>query len=122
MISECKTVPQRGCPRADEAVRADQSDGCAQGRESHCEYRDGEASQNVKLLDVAVAELGQITGQKPIVTRAKKSIANFKIAAACRSAAASLCVATGCTNFLDRLCNVVLPRVRDFRGLPAQRV
>ena len=39
----------------------------------------GEASQNVKLLDVAVAELGQITGQKPIVTRAKKSIANFKI-------------------------------------------
>ena len=78
----------------------------------------GEASQNVKLLDVAVAELGQITGQKPIVTRAKKSIANFKIR---RGMPIGCCVTLRgdrMYEFLDRLCNVVLPRVRDFRGLP----
>lgn len=77
----------------------------------------GEASQNIKLLDVAAAELGLITGQKPIITRAKKSIANFKI----RKGMAIGCAVTlrGDTmfEFLDRLCNVVLPRVRDFRGL-----
>ena len=78
----------------------------------------GEASQNVKLLDVAVTELGQITGQKPIVTRAKKSIANFKIR---RGMPIGCCVTLRgdrMYEFLDRLCNVVLPRVRDFRGLP----
>jgi large subunit ribosomal protein L5 len=79
----------------------------------------GEASQNVKLLDVAVVELGQITGQKPVVTRAKKSIANFKIR---KGMPIGCCVTLrGETmyEFMDRLCNVVLPRVRDFRGLPA---
>jgi large subunit ribosomal protein L5 len=79
----------------------------------------GEASQNVKLLDVAVVELGQITGQKPIVTRAKKSIANFKIR---KGMPIGCCVTLrGETmyEFMDRLCNVVLPRVRDFKGLPA---
>src|SRR6201981_2480453 len=78
----------------------------------------GEASQNVKLLDVAVIELGQIAGQKPIVTRAKKSIANFKIR---RGMPIGCCVTLRgdrMYEFLDRLCNVVLPRVRDFRGLP----
>jgi large subunit ribosomal protein L5 len=78
----------------------------------------GEASQNVKLLDVAVVELGQIAGQKPIVTRAKKSIANFKIR---RGMPIGCCVTLRgdrMYEFLDRLCNVVLPRVRDFRGLP----
>ena len=78
----------------------------------------GEASQNVKLLDVAVVELGQITGQKPVVTRAKKSIANFKIR---RGMPIGCCVTLRgdrMYEFLDRLCNVVLPRVRDFRGLP----
>ena len=78
----------------------------------------GEASQNVKLLDVAVIELGQITGQKPVVTRAKKSIANFKIR---RGMPIGCCVTLRgdrMYEFLDRLCNVVLPRVRDFRGLP----
>jgi large subunit ribosomal protein L5 len=75
----------------------------------------GEASQNVKLLDVAVAELGQIAGQKPIITRAKKSIANFKIR---RGMPIGCCVTLRgdrMYEFLDRLCNVVLPRVRDFR-------
>jgi large subunit ribosomal protein L5 len=78
----------------------------------------GEASQNVKLLDVAVQELGQIAGQKPVVTRAKKSIANFKI----RKGMPIGCMVTlrgeRMYEFLDRLAAVVLPRVRDFKGLP----
>ena len=67
----------------------------------------GEASANVKLLDTAVQELGQIAGQKPVITRAKKSIA---------------CMVTlrgeRMYEFLDRLSAIVLPRVRDFKGLP----
>ena len=78
----------------------------------------GEASQNVKLLDVAAIELGQIAGQRAVVTRAKKSIANFKI----RNGMPIGCCVTlrgdRMYEFLDRLCNVVLPRVRDFKGLP----
>jgi large subunit ribosomal protein L5 len=78
----------------------------------------GEASQNVKLLDTAAAELGQIAGQKPVITRAKKSIANFKI----RKGMAIGCMVTlrgeRMYEFLDRLTSVVLPRVRDFKGLP----
>ncbi len=78
----------------------------------------GEASQNVKLLDVATLELGQITGQKPVITRAKKSIANFKI----RKGMPIGCMVTlrgeKMFEFLDRLTAVVLPRVRDFKGLP----
>ena len=78
----------------------------------------GEASQNVKLLDVAAQELGLIAGQRPVITRAKKSIANFKI----RKGMPIGCCVTLRGNqmyeFLDRFCNVVLPRVRDFKGLP----
>ncbi|HTX14228.1 MAG TPA: 50S ribosomal protein L5 [Candidatus Baltobacteraceae bacterium] len=78
----------------------------------------GEASQNVKLLDTAAAELGQIAGQKPVITRAKKSIANFKI----RKGMAIGCMVTlrgeRMYEFLDRLSSIVLPRVRDFKGLP----
>jgi large subunit ribosomal protein L5 len=78
----------------------------------------GEASQNVKLLDTAAIELGQIAGQKPVITRAKKSIANFKI----RKGMAIGCMVTlrgeRMYEFLDRLTTVVLPRVRDFKGLP----
>src|SRR3984957_15970477 len=77
----------------------------------------GEASANMKLLDPAVAELGQIAGQKPVITRAKKSIANFKI----RKGMPIGCMVTlrgeRMYEFVDRLANVVLPRVRDFRGL-----
>jgi large subunit ribosomal protein L5 len=77
----------------------------------------GEASQNVKLLDVAVQELGQITGQKPVITRAKKSISNFKI----RKGMPIGCMVTmrgeRMYEFLDRFTNIVLPRVRDFKGL-----
>ena len=78
----------------------------------------GEASQNIKLLDVAASELGQISGQRAVVTRAKKSIANFKIR---RGMPIGCCVTLRgdrMYEFLDRLCNVVLPRVRDFKGLP----
>src|SRR6201987_1138005 len=78
----------------------------------------GEASQNAKLLDTAAVELGQITGQKAVITRAKKSIANFKI----RKGMPIGCMATwrgeGMYEFLDRLSAIVLPRVRDFKGLP----
>ena len=78
----------------------------------------GEASQNVKLLDTAAVELGQITGQKPVITRAKKSIANFKIRKGMPIGCCVTLRGESMYEFLDRLCNVVLPRVRDFRGLP----
>src|SRR5256884_615258 len=78
----------------------------------------GEASQNAKLLDTAAVELGQITGQKAVITRAKKSIANFKIRKGMPIGCAVTLRGDLMYEFLDRLCNVVLPRVRDFRGLP----
>ena len=78
----------------------------------------GEASQNIKLLDVAAVELGQIAGQKPIITRAKKSIANFKIRKGMPIGCCVTLRGDRMYEFLDRLCNVVLPRVRDFKGLP----
>jgi large subunit ribosomal protein L5 len=77
----------------------------------------GEASLNIKLLDVAAQELGQITGQKPIITRAKKSIANFKIRKGMPIGCCVTLRGERMYEFMDRLCNVVLPRVRDFKGL-----
>jgi large subunit ribosomal protein L5 len=79
----------------------------------------GEASQNIKLLDVAAVELGQITGQKPVITRAKKSIANFKIRKGMPIGCCVTLRGEHMYEFMDRLCNVVLPRVRDFKGLAA---
>jgi large subunit ribosomal protein L5 len=79
----------------------------------------GEASQNIKLLDVAAQELGQIAGQKPVITRAKKSIANFKIRRGMPIGTRVTLRGERMYEFLDRLATVVLPRVRDFRGLPA---
>jgi large subunit ribosomal protein L5 len=80
----------------------------------------GEATQNAKVLDPAVAELAQITGQKPVVTRAKKSIAAFKV----REGMPIGCMVTlrgdRMYEFMDRLLNVALPRVRDFRGVPTR--
>jgi large subunit ribosomal protein L5 len=77
----------------------------------------GEAVQNAKVLENGVAELAVITGQKPIVTRAHKSIANFKL----REGASIGCAVTlrgeRMYEFFDRLVNVALPRVRDFRGV-----
>src|SRR5215813_12328572 len=77
----------------------------------------GEATQNAKILDPAVSELGQITGQKPIVTRAKKSIAAFKVRAGQSIGAMVTLRGDRMYEFLDRLVNIVLPRVRDFRGV-----
>ncbi len=77
----------------------------------------GEAIQNLKLLDGAVEELAAITGQQPVLTRAKKSIANFKLRAGmpigCRVTLRNVRM----YEFMDRLLNASLPRVRDFRGV-----
>jgi large subunit ribosomal protein L5 len=77
----------------------------------------GEATQNAKVLDPAVNELTQITGQKPVVTRAKKSIAAFKVRAGQPIGAMVTLRGDRMYEFFDRLVNVVLPRVRDFRGV-----
>jgi large subunit ribosomal protein L5 len=77
----------------------------------------GEATQNAKALDPAVTELGQITGQKPVVTRAKKSIAAFKVREGQPIGAMVTLRGDRMYEFFDRLVNVVLPRVRDFRGV-----
>ena len=77
----------------------------------------GEATQNAKVLDPAVNELGQITGQKPVVTRAKKSIAAFKVRENMPIGAMVTLRGDRMYEFFDRLVNVVLPRVRDFRGV-----
>ncbi len=78
----------------------------------------GEAIQNIKVLDSAVAEVMAIAGQKPVITRAKKAIANFKL----REGVPIGCMVTlrreRMYEFLDRLIHVALPRVRDFRGVP----
>jgi large subunit ribosomal protein L5 len=80
----------------------------------------GEATQNAKLLDPAVAEMAQIAGQRPVITKARKSIAAFKLREG---------MSIGCTvtlrgeqmyEFFDRLVNVALPRVRDFRGVSSK--
>ena len=77
----------------------------------------GEATQNIKALDTTVAEITAITGQKPVVTRAKKAIANFKL----RQGVPIGCMVTlrrdRMYEFLDRLIHVALPRVRDFKGV-----
>jgi large subunit ribosomal protein L5 len=78
----------------------------------------GEATQNIKLLDAAVDELARITGQKPATRRARKSIAAFKLRAGMPIAATVTLRGDRMYEFCDRLFNVALPRVRDFRGVP----
>lgn len=77
----------------------------------------GEATQNPKLLDAAARELAQITGQRPVITKAKKSVSAFKL----REGMAIACMVTlrgdRMYEFFDRLTNIALPRVRDFRGV-----
>lgn len=77
----------------------------------------GEAIQNVKLLDGAVEELAAITGQQPVLTRAKKSIANFKLRAGMPIGCRVTLRHVRMYEFMDRLINASLPRVRDFRGV-----
>ena len=78
----------------------------------------GEASQNPKLLDAAVEELAAISGQKPVVTRAKKAIANFKLREGMPIGAMVTLRGERMFEFFERLVNVALARVRDFKGVP----
>ena len=77
----------------------------------------GEALQNAKAIDAAVADLTAISGQKPVVTRAKKSIANFKLRAGQPIGAMVTLRGPRMYEFLDRLISVAMPRIRDFRGV-----
>lgn len=77
----------------------------------------GEALQNAKALDHAVQDISTITGQRPIVTRAKKSIASFKLREGMAIGVKTTLRGNRMYDFLDRLCNVTLPRRRDFRGV-----
>lgn len=78
----------------------------------------GEGRDNAKILDFATADLQAIAGQKPVITRAKKSIANFKLREGVPIGAKVTLRAARMYEFLDRLINVALPRVRDFKGVP----
>ena len=80
----------------------------------------GEAISNAKILDAAVDELGQITGQKPVVTKAKKSIASFKLREGQSIGTMVTLRGEKMYEFLDRLISAALPRVRDFRGVPTK--
>ena len=80
----------------------------------------GEATQNAKLLDPAVNELSAITGQKAVVTKAKKSIAAFKVREGMPIGAMVTLRGDRMYEFLDRLINIALPRVRDFRGVSSK--
>lgn len=77
----------------------------------------GDAIQNSKLLDEAVEEMAAITGQKPVITKAKKSIANFKLREGMPIGAKTTLRSEKMYEFLDKLFNISLPRVRDFRGV-----
>ena len=78
----------------------------------------GEATQNIKLLDAAMEELGRITGQRPAMRRSRKSIAAFRLREGMPIAATVTLRGDRMYEFVDRLFNVALPRVRDFRGVP----
>ena len=77
----------------------------------------GEATQNVKIMDPLVADLAAIAGQKPVTTKAKKSIAAFKVRAGMSIGAMVTLRSDAMYEFLDRLISTALPRVRDFRGV-----
>jgi large subunit ribosomal protein L5 len=81
---------------------------------------EGEVAKNAKLLDAIVAELGQIAGQRPVVTRAKKSIANFNLREGMPIGASVTLRGPRMYEFLDRFISVAIPRMRDFRGLPTR--
>jgi large subunit ribosomal protein L5 len=80
----------------------------------------GEATQNVKIMDPLLADLGAIAGQKPVITKAKKSIAAFKLREGMPIGAMVTLRGDKMYEFLDRLIAVALPRVRDFRGVSAK--
>jgi len=77
----------------------------------------GEAKENAKIIESAVEEIGLITGQRPVVTKARKSIANFKVRQGMPVGAKVTLRGENMYNFIDKLFNVALPRVRDFKGV-----
>jgi len=77
----------------------------------------GEASKNIKVMDYAVDEIGRITGQKPVIRRARKAISSFKLREGMPIGASVTLRGDHMFEFLDRLVSVALPRVRDFKGL-----
>jgi large subunit ribosomal protein L5 len=101
----------------DREVRLQERDGSAADREDHAQHGRGEASQDKKKVQTAAAEMELIAGQKPVITKAKKSIAQFKL----REGMPIGCKVTlrreRMYEFLDRLITVAMPRIRDFRGL-----
>jgi large subunit ribosomal protein L5 len=80
----------------------------------------GEAPKDAKLLDSVVDEVGKITGQKPVVTRARKSISNFSLREGMPIGVMVTLRGLRMYEFLDRLINVAIPRIRDFRGIPSR--
>jgi large subunit ribosomal protein L5 len=80
----------------------------------------GDCKDNAKAMEVAIAELTVIAGQKPLVTKAKKSVANFKVRAGMNVGAKVTLRSTRMYEFTDKLVSIVLPRVRDFRGVSAK--
>jgi len=78
----------------------------------------GEAIQNIKILDSALEEIAAITGQRPVITKARRSIAQFKLRAGMPIGCMVTLRKERMYEFLNRLINIALPRVRDFRGLP----
>ncbi|MBN1594571.1 50S ribosomal protein L5 [candidate division FCPU426 bacterium] len=85
-----------------------------------CNVSVGKATENIKLLETAAAELAQITGQHAVVTRAKKSISNFRLRANNPIGARVTLRGRLMYEFLDRLLNLALPRIKDFRGISLQ--
>ncbi|MDR1721151.1 MAG: 50S ribosomal protein L5 [Endomicrobium sp.] len=77
----------------------------------------GEAKENIKVLDIAAAELAAITGQKPVICRAKRSISNFKLREGMPIGLKVTLRSVMMYEFLDRLINIAIPRIRDFRGI-----
>ncbi len=77
----------------------------------------GDAKDNARAMDTAIAELGLITGQKPLVTKARKSVANFKVREGMNVGAKVTLRGEQMYQFVDKFMNIVLPRVRDFRGV-----
>ncbi|HVP55272.1 MAG TPA: 50S ribosomal protein L5 [Candidatus Eisenbacteria bacterium] len=80
----------------------------------------GEATQNAKVIDPAASEVGLITGQKPVITKARKSIAQFKVREGNPIGVMVTLRGDRMYEFFDRLVNIALPRVRDFRGVPTK--
>ncbi len=77
----------------------------------------GKSLQDPKIVETAVADMAKITGQKPVITRAKKAIANFKLRKGLQIGCMVTLRANHMFEFMDRFCNITLPRVRDFKGI-----